>query len=317
MEKKTARLIKYVLLIFSFTALLVFSIVFYAAFLSPHTRLQNQNEYNPSDTCLYHVIITGTYENQSFLSEVYKGASRLAGAYKTVVDLHVPKSQADTESLQSLLDYCSFLNADGIIIYLDSSEDTPVLLRRIDEPAIPLITTGQFSPNMQQISYIGTNNWELGKKLADETLRYLPEGGSVYIISQSNDINSNNLISGIQSALGDSQPFTTKVIDSIQADLSIEGRNNIFITLTEDDTILSAQLLSEQLDSANYKLIGIGGNEVCQLYLQKGWIEELVSLDPEKIGETAIRELFEYRSKGYANSYVTANVKITSREALR
>lgn len=317
MEKKTARQLKYVLLIVSFTALLVFSIVFFAAFLSPHTRPQNQNEYNPSDNCLYHVIITGTYENQSFLSEVYKGASKLAGAYKTVVDLHVPKSQADTESLQSLLDYCSFLNADGIIFYLDSSDAPPVLLRRQDAPAIPIITTGQFSPNLQQISYIGTNNWELGKKIADETSYFLPVGGNVYIISESNDINSNALISSIQSALGDNQTITTKVIDKVTPDLTIEGRDNIFISLTEDDTITSAQLLTEMFDSIRYKLIGIGGNEVCQLYLQKGWIGELVSLDPEKIGETAIRELFEYRSKGYANSYVTADVKTIRSEDLR
>lgn len=317
MEKKTARQLKYVLLIVSFTALLVFSIVFFAAFLSPHIRPQNQNEYNPSDNCLYHVIITGTYENQSFLSEVYKGASKLAGAYKTVVDLHVPKSQADTESLQSLLDYCSFLNADGIIFYLDSSDAPPVLLRRQDAPAIPIITTGQFSPNLQQISYIGTNNWELGKKIADETSYFLPVGGNVYIISESNDINSNTLISSIQSALGDNQTITTKVIDKVTPDLTIEGRDNIFISLTEDDTIVSAQLLSEMFDSFRYKLIGIGGNEVCQLYLQKGWIGELVSLDPEKIGEAAIRELFEYRSKGYANSYVTADVKTIRSEDLR
>lgn len=317
MEKKTARQLKYVLLIISFTALLIFSIVFFAAFLSPHTRPQNQNEYNPSDTCLYHVIITGTYENLSFLSEVYKGASKLASAYKTVVDLHVPNSQADTESLQSLLDYCSFLNADGIIFYLDSADETPVLLRRQDAPAIPIITTGQFSPNIQQISYIGTNNWELGKKIADESSYFLPVGGNVYIISESNDINSNTLISSIQSALGDNQTITTSVIDKVSPDLTIEGKDNIFISLTEDDTILSAQLLSEMFDSFRYKLIGIGGNEVCQLYLQKGWIGELVSLDPEKIGETAIRELFEYRSKGYANSYVTADVKTTRSEDLR
>ena len=116
MEKKTARLVKWVLSIFSFTALLIFSIIFYAVFLSSRARIQNQNQYNTSDNSLYHVIITGSYENQSFLSEVYKGASKLAPTYKTTVDLHVPKSQAGTESIQSLLDYCSFLNADGIII---------------------------------------------------------------------------------------------------------------------------------------------------------------------------------------------------------
>ena len=311
MEKKTARLVKYVLLAFSFTVLLTFSIVFYSAFLSSRARIQYQNEYNSSDDCLYHVIITGSYENLSFLTEVYNGASRLAQTYKTVVDLHVPQSQADTQTLQSLLDYCSFINADGIILYLDSAENTPQLLQRSDSPRIPIITTGQFSANMQQISYIGTNNWELGKKIADETQYFLPVGGKVFIISDSADINSNSLISGIQSALGDNQDISTQVIERITPDLEIDGRNNIFITLTEDKTILYAQLLAEELDSFRYKLIGIGGNEVCQLYLQKGWIGELVSLDPEKIGETAIRELFEYRTKGYANSYITADVKIS------
>ena len=311
MEKKTARLVKWVLSIFSFTALLIFSIIFYAVFLSSRARIQNQNQYNASDNLLYHVIITGSYENQSFLSEVYKGASKLAPAYKTTVDLHVPKSQADTESLQELLNYCSFLNADGIILYLDSSEDTPVLLKRSDYPQIPIITTGQFSPNMKQISFIGTNNWELGKKIADETQNFLPEGGDVYIISDSNDLNSNTLISSIQSALGDNQTINTRVIENIIQAPDIGQRNNIFITLTEDDTISNAQMLAENFNLDSYKLIGFGGNEVCQLYLQKGWIAELVSLDPEKIGETAIMELFEYRRKGYANSYVTADVKIS------
>lgn len=316
MEKKTARLTKYVLLIFSFMALLVFTIVFYAVFFSSRARIQNQNENNASDTSLYHVVITGTYENKSFLSAVYEGASKTANIYKTIVDLHVPDSQADTESLQKLMDYCSFLNADGVIIYLDSSEDTPLMLRRSDAPAIPVITTGQFSPNMQQISYIGTNNWQLGKKIADETQNLLPSGGCVYIINDSSDTNYNTLISSIQSSLGDNQIITTKVIDSISEALEIEGKNNIFISLTEDDTILSAQLLSENFGIDQYMLIGFGGNEVCQLYLQKGWIKELFSLDPEKIGEAAIRELFEYRNKGYANSYITADVKITKAQEL-
>ncbi len=311
MEKKTARLIKWVLLIFSFTTLLIFSIVFYAVFLSSRAKIQSRNDYNSNDTALYHIIITGTYENQSFLTEMYKGASKIAGAYKTVVDLHVPNSQADTESLQNLLNYCSLLNADGIIVYLDSSEDPPKLLRRSDAPLIPIITTGQFSANMEQISYIGTNNWELGKKIAEETLSFLPVDGTVYIVCESTDINLNTLISSIQLSLQDNQNISTKVIKTVSPDLQIEGMNNIFLSLTEDDTILAAQTLSEGFDDFRYKLIGIGGNEVCQLYLQKGWIAELVSLDPEQMGERAIKELFEYRTKGYANSYITADVKIT------
>ena len=312
MDKKTARLIKWVLLISSFTAILIFTIIFYAVFLSSRARIQNQNEYNIADNCLYHVIITGTYENQSFLSEVYQGASKLAPSYKTIVDLHVPKSQADTESLQNLMDYCSFMNADGIIVFIDSPDDTPQILTRSDAPAIPLITTGQFSPNLQQISYIGINNWQLGKKIADEAQSLLPDGGNIFILDDPESMSSSNLINSIQSALQDNQTITTIAIETIDRTFTLEGQNNIFIALTEDETISSAQILSEGFDMDSYKLIGFGGNEVCQLYLQKGWIKKLVSLDTEKIGETAIRELFEYRTKGYANSYITADVIITN-----
>ena len=98
MEKKTIRLIKWVLLIFSFIAFLIFSIVFYSSLFISRTKNQNLSEYNPEDTCLYHVIVTGTYENQTFLSELYQGASKVADSYNALVDLHVPDSEADTRS---------------------------------------------------------------------------------------------------------------------------------------------------------------------------------------------------------------------------
>ena len=311
MEKKTIRLIKWVMLIFSFVAFLVFSIVFYSSLIITRNKNQQQNENNSADTCLYHIIVTGTYENQAFLSELYKGASQTAASYKAQVDFHVPDSQADTTSIQNLFDYCSFMNADGIIAYIDSPEETPVLLQRSGTASIPLITTGQFSPNLQQISFIGINNWELGKKIADEVNSLLPNGGRVFIISNSMTINTTNLISDIQSALPENQNIQSSVLENLPPNLEIYGEKNIFICLTEDETIRMAQELSERYLPYNYKLLGFGGNEVCQLYLQKGFITELFSLDPEKIGETAIKELFEYRTMGYANSYITADVTIS------
>ena len=308
MEKKKQRLIKWVLLSFTLTGLLFFFILFYYIYTIVG---KTQNEYNSADTCLYHVIITGTYENQSFLTELYKGAASLEKTYNAIVDLHVPNSQADTSSLQNLIDYCSFLNADGIIAYIDSPEDTPIILQRRDNPVIPLITTGQFSPNLQQISYVGANYWEMGKRIADEVTSLLPQGGNVYIISDSISTNTTNIISSIQRTLQDKPQILSSVIESLSPSLTLKSNSNIFISLSEDDTIMSAQLLSETFPANSYKLLGFGASEVCQLYLQKGLITELFSLDPEKIGKAAMQELFEYRNKGYANSYVTAGVKIT------
>lgn len=311
MEKKKQRLIKWVLLSFTLIGLLFFLILFYITFMQSRAKLKTQNEYNPADTCLYHVIITGTYENKSFLTELYKGAASLEKSYNAVVDLHVPESQADTTSLQNLIDYCSFLNADGIIAYIDSPDDTPVILQRNENPAIPLITTGQFSANLQQISYVGVNYWEMGKRVADEVTGLLPQGGNVYIISDSISTNTTNLISSVQRTLQEKPQIVSSVIESIPSSFTLKSNSNIFISLSEDDTIMSAQLLSEMFPAYSYKLLGFGANEVCQLYLQKGFITELFSLDPERIGKAAMQELFEYRNKGYANSYVTASVKIT------
>ena len=311
MEKKKIRLIKWVLLIFTSIALLFFMILFYITFMNSRTKIRTDNDYDPEDTCLYHIIITGTYENQSFLTELYKGAASLEKSYNAIVDLNVPDSQADTTSLQNLIDYCSFLNADGIIAYIDSPEDTPVILERNDNPLIPLITTGQFSPSLEQISYVGVNYWEMGKRVADEVLDFLPLGGNVFIISDSISLNITNLISSVQRSLQDNPRIKCSVIESIPQTFTLSSNSNIFISLTEDDTIMSAQQLSEQFPSYSYKLLGFGGNEVCQMYLQKGFITELFSLDPERIGKAAMKELFEYRNKGYANSYVTAEVKIT------
>jgi ribose transport system substrate-binding protein len=311
MEKKKQRLIKWVLLSFTLIGLLFFFILFYIIFMQSRAKLRTQNDYNPADTCLYHVIITGTYENKNFLTDLYKGAASLEKSYNAVVDLHVPDSQADTTSLQNLIDYCSFLNADGIIAYIDSPDDTPVILERKENPVIPLITTGQFSANLQQISYVGANYWEMGKRVADEVISLLPQGGNVYIISDSISTNTTNLISSVQRTLGEKPQIISSVIESIPPSFTLNSNSNIFISLSEDDTIMSAQLLSEMFPAYSYKLLGFGANEVCQLYLQKGLITELFSLDPERIGKAAMQELFEYRNKGYANSYVTAGVKIT------
>ena len=314
MEKKTIRLIKWVMLIFSFIAILTFFIVFYSAVAYSRINFKSDNDYDPADTRLYHIIITGTYENRSFLTDLYEGAASLAKSYNALVDLHVPDSQADTTSLQELMDYCALLNADGVIAYIDSADETPVLLQRDDEPVIPLITTGQFSAGMQQISYVGTSNWELGKKVADETLNLIPDGGQVYIINDSVSTNFANLISSLQLALQENQDIQSQVIEQIPPDFNLETQNNIFICLTEEETILSAQQLSELFPANNYILLGYGSNEVCQLYLQKGFITELFSLDPQRIGEAAMKELFEYRNRGYANSYITAEVKFTKAE---
>lgn len=310
--KSKTRLIKWGLLISSIFVVIIFFIIASYSFFSSSAKKITAEKNQNDDTFLYHIIITGTYENKDFLEKVYEGAEELSKMYNSVVELHIPKSQAENSSLQSLMNYCSFLNADGVIAYINEGDELPSLLRRSDSPEIPLVTLGYFSTDLPQISYIGSNDWEMGKKIANEAIIQIQNSKikNVVIVSGAVSGNSSNLINSLQVTLQQEPSVRIKVIETLQSDFEFTS-DCLFITLNEKDTISAAQIISEEVFKSNIKLIGYGENEVCQLYLQKGWITELISLDTKKIGSSAIRELFEYRSKGSANSYVIADVKVS------
>lgn len=271
---------------------------------------------NEEDIRSYHIVVTGSYENQLFMQQVYEGALKYADSHSAVVELYVPQSQASNLSLQELLDYCVYVNADGIIAFIDSPDEQIKMLTHSEGNEIPLITTGQFAQGVHQISFIGSGYWELGKKVADEILSILKDEGKVYVINEflSTNSNYNNLINSMQTALLAYPDIQIEVLGRLNQDFNFTSDKNLFVCLTEDSTILTTQLLREMFSENEYNVIGFGSNEACQVYLQKGLVTELISLDPVKIGETAISELFEYRNKGYANSYISADVKITRAE---
>ena len=68
-------------------------------------------------------------------------------------------------------------------------------------------------------------------------------------------------------------------------------------------------------DNYAVHILGFGTNSTIDVYFEKGLIDELVYVDPGKIGEIAMDELFEFRNTGHANSYIAADVKVRSAHA--
>lgn len=276
--------------------------------------------YEASENRLYHVLVLGRNDNELFLQEMFKGAEKLSEQYHALVELYVPHSQAENESMQELFDYATFVNADGVIAYMDSLDEEYDLPHRPDGTPIPLITTGQYNPALPQVSFIGIGYWELGRKIADETLSFLKDMGRVCLIN--GDTNNNpyysNLTNAIQTRLFPHNEVSYEVVTKYTIENLKElarlpdDEKFVFICLSEQETIQLAQSFQDfGLEKKNnINLIGFGANEVCLHYLNIGVISELISVDPEKIGETSITELFEYRNRGYANSYAAAEVQI-------
>jgi len=320
-KKKSGHFFPILIALFAVLAIISLAIFYYLLVehttKTPDRNLQNENRN-------FHIIVTGNYENELFLTKVYEGAKNICNKYNAVAELYVPRSQAEELSSQSLFDYASFVNADCIIAYIDASYDNISTPHRYDEKAIPLVTTGQYNPNLPQITFIGNSYWELGKKLGDETINFLEGKGRVIIISEdtASSINYSSLMNSLQDVLRGCDGISYSVKEGITAeDLILNQKtdnkdnidNIVLVCITEEDIIKVAQTLIElhQENNKNIGVIGFGNNETCQLYLEKNIINELIALDPEKIGEAAIREFFEYKEKGYANSYIAADVKIS------
>jgi ribose transport system substrate-binding protein len=296
---------------------------FYIFYLVPHVSNKNQNDDGTAENRKYHVLVVGKAENESFLQQMYTGAQQVSKKYDAVVELHVPESRAENASLQTLLEYASFTNPDGIIAYIGESEsklESPV---NINGNLIPLITVVQYHPDIPQISFIGTNYSELGRKIAVESNNYLHGKGSLLIIntSSSNNPNYSTLMNSLSNSLEEYKGIRTTISDLgfSQAASSLEGnvKNEIasdaidlVVCLTTEDTIRAAQSLSDMNRGGKTGIIGFGEGDMVDMYLNRGIITELLSIDPQKIGETAMSELFEYLRYGYANSYITADVRV-------
>ncbi len=280
----------------------------------------------------YHVIVTGRSDNLNFLTRVYRGAKKLENMYSAVVELYVPNSQAENVSLQSLLDYAGYVNADGIIAYIEQDVDSLKVPCRIDGDEIPLLTVGYYNQDIDQVSYIGNNYSEVGKRIAYETRLSMPfPGAQIYIISSDNMTNANystlmnSLLgyfkqNGIENftVLDQSRSENEFMIEKIYAESL--SKVDVFVCLTDDDTVLVSQFESRNLsfrESAARNtsiekniIIGFGENETTLMYMNKGVVSKLISVNSEKIGQAAIAELFEYRNKGHANSYISTEIKV-------
>src|SRR5574344_332532 len=315
------------MLITILSLLAILCIVFVVFYLLPNITPGPRGNENADDNKTFHILVIGRSENESFLQQVYKGTQHLSETYHAAVELYVPGSLAEDVSMQSLFDYASFANADGVIAYIDSNDTTTehplVPPARIDGEIIPLITVGHYSPELTQVSFIGTNYSELGRTIAEETVASLNEKGTAFIINSSSQNNPNysTLMNSLLSTLNGAEKISYNVLDQSSNESALlsdetfrktltSTEHPLLVCLTAEDTIRASQAVTELNKIKQIGIIGFGDNDTIELYFEKQLINELISVDPEKIGETAIHELFEYRNKGYANSYITADVQI-------
>mgnify|MGYP002624482194 FL=1 len=313
-EKLNVQRIVFVFLIF----ILLFIFIIYVCFSLP--RITQRPTIKDSSKS-HHVLIIGEAQNKSFLQRVLTGAKEASENYDCVIELLVPKSYAAEESIDSLFEYATFIEPDGIIACIPETFFPSEPLVNSKGKAIPLITLSNYNAELEQVAYIGTNQSELGRKIALEGASYLSKGGkaqgSVAVVSLTHDfrVNYSTLMNSLTNSLLKYKDIQTSVLDYANGREFLAKEDiDLIICPSSEDTIKVAQLVTELHKEGKVGIIGFGSGEILETYLQKGTITELLSIDCESMGKSAINELFSYLNTGYANSYVMSGLEIKRSE---
>jgi ribose transport system substrate-binding protein len=270
----------------------------------------------------YHILVTGDYENALFLSQVFEGADSISANYNSIVELYVPNSYAQNETLQHLFDYVSFANADAVIAYFPQNENLTdlVMPEKKDSQPIPIITIGNYHPQIPQVAYIGINYSEMGKKTAEEAIMLAKSDGVIFLLQGDlgNSSQTSSFMNTFYSVLGkdqDSNPVLN-IIDSVPREYELmekydiqSGQKVVFITMNEYSTVQTSQILSAYNDIPS-DIISVGTSEITENLFNRGKITEIIAVDPKKIGQLAISEIFEYFALHNSNNYLNAEIQI-------
>lgn len=273
----------------------------------------------------HHVLVVGQADNSAFLNQVFEGAKSLADQFDAVVELGVPNLQAENTSLQSLVNYGAYTNCDGIIAYITPTTknlDRPI---RADGTEIPMITIGHYIPEISQISFIGLNYSTLGRQIAMESEQMARESDISLLVVSSNSSNPNsgNMVSNLTNYYRAKGISSYEILDKTDSETferilkvieNPEIKRPSIICLTEEDSLKILRFISSVEVGKKINILGYGENETLNMYLHRGLLTKLISLDPVKIGRSSMLELFEFRKHGYANSYINAEFRVRTKQ---
>lgn len=270
---------------------------------------------------VYKFAVIPKNTNSSFFKEAKLGCKKAAKDLGNVECIYIGKDEANPRYQLKIIEDLITMGIDGISISIIRSDflEENKIFEKLLHANIPLITfDSDISedllikyPNIR-LSYIGTDNFEFGKKLGETLVSVRPQGGSVCI--QSGWEHSNNLnerIKGIRSVLNktklwkesprcplycnddeDRAVFQLKVILSkVDAFVAVGGWAQYSTNYKKD--------LQPHIDNLikNKKTLIMGDTTQIQMKLFKERLSFYnIGQNPFKMGEESIKTLYKIKT---------------------
>lgn len=127
------------------------------------------------------LIVKGT--NTEFFKSVNKGAQAAASTYHVNVQMYGPKEEKDYNEQNKYIQQAIIRKPDAIILAAADYNEVADKVESASKAHIPVIMADSDVNSNFKSAYVGTNNFELGSKLAKELCDRMDNGGKVAVVS--------------------------------------------------------------------------------------------------------------------------------------
>jgi ribose transport system substrate-binding protein len=273
----------------------------------------------------YHFALYLPENRDSFFLRIIQGAERAAEEAGVVLTFH------SIDPDKNELAMASYSGVDGVVVcpYIDDRLARRQL-EKLTAKKIPLVLINHNIPNDQPWPYIGTNSFDIGRRMGSVVARIAPTSlrlAVVYSDKSPGILGEKELVEmGITTVLEGrlAAPIAglRTGLNPLDAEELIyrlfrtDTRINTVVFTDSADTIAAAQALIDMNLVGRVQLIGFGKEPAILEYIRKGIVAGSIAVNPERIGYEAIRSLMELRTTGYTSTSVDTGVDIVDGSSL-
>jgi ribose transport system substrate-binding protein len=273
-----------------------------------------------SETRTFHIAVFLPDQATRFFQELRRGVESVAARYDVAVSFHpigagVPEFR-----------YARYSGIDGAIIYPYVPEsEMRRRLEELEEAAIPVVLVEQDVADDWPWTFVGTNNFEMGRRIGSR-LAERPDHEQIVVVYSDKApavAAEKELIElGMTSAMGASltAPITRRQtgINPLDAEaltyqlLRTQHANPItaLVFTDTDDTLAALQAIINLNLVGEVQVVGSGMTDAITDYLDRGVLDATIAVNPQRIGIESVRVLSELIRTGNAPSYVDTGVEV-------
>ncbi len=258
----------------------------------------------------------------TFFHDVVKGAKRAGTELSCGLSFH-PIGNGTVD-----IDMAKYSGIDGAIVFPSIPDDKArQVLSGLSQVGIPVVLIEHTIADDSPWPLVGTNNFDLGKKIGDLIAKTGIDPLHVAIVysEKSPGIYAERELveMGILSSVGNRLDRPLKVLKSDLNPLAAEDLTyhilrdepsiNLIVYTDTNDTLSATQVLIDMNLVGKVQIIGFGSDDLVLDYIDKGIISGSIAVHPVEIGYEAVKLLYELKSEGFSKSYVDTGVQVITR----